>query len=259
MFTQKIVDSDAFLDMPLSAQALYFHLNMRADDDGFINNAKNIRRMVGASEDDLKLLMAKRFLITFDNGVVVIKHWRMHNAIRKDRYKPTQYQKQLASLDLKDNGSYTEKDLGNQLATNWQPNDNQWLPQDRLGKVRLGEDRVGEERINSGGGDNFFLSSACAHDVQDFFNRFFGREASEYELEQIRDAIHNSHHIIGEVMSDEFTYGDNDRELLQIAVEAAARANKTNVAYIIGCFRNFWQRGIVDGVGNEDYELGVRV
>lgn len=109
MFTQKIIDSDAFLDMPLSAQALYFHLNMRADDDGFINNPKRIQRTVGASEDDLKLLIMKRFVIGFENGVIVIKHWRMHNALRKDRYTPTQYQEELAMLSIKDNGSYTER------------------------------------------------------------------------------------------------------------------------------------------------------
>ena len=112
MFTQKIIDSDPFLDMPLSAQALYFHLNMRADDDGFINNPKRIQRTVGASEDDLKLLIMKRFVIGFENGVIVIKHWRMHNALRKDRYTPTQYQEELAMLSIKDNGSYTERSLG---------------------------------------------------------------------------------------------------------------------------------------------------
>lgn len=111
MFTQKIIDSDPFLDMPLSAQALYFHLNMRADDDGFINNPKRIQRTVGASEDDLKLLIMKRFVIGFENGVIVIKHWRMHNALRKDRYTPTQYQEELAMLSIKDNGSYTERVL----------------------------------------------------------------------------------------------------------------------------------------------------
>ena len=98
MFTQKIIDSDAFLDMPMSSQALYFHLNMRADDDGFINNPKKVLRMIGASEDDLKLLIAKRFVLAFENGVIVIKHWRMHNLIRKDRYHPTQYQEELQSL-----------------------------------------------------------------------------------------------------------------------------------------------------------------
>ena len=109
MFTQKIIDSDAFLDMPLSTQALYFHLNMRADDDGFVNNPKRIQRTVGASEDDLKLLIAKRFLICFENGVIVIKHWRMHNTLKNDRYRPTQYQEEYALLEVKDNKSYTEK------------------------------------------------------------------------------------------------------------------------------------------------------
>ena len=151
MFTQKIIDSDAFLDMPLTTQALYFHLNMRADDDGFINNPKKICRMIGASDDDLKLLIAKRFVLAFEKGVIVIKRWRMHNLIRKDRYSPTQYEDEFMSLDIKDNGSYTEKmpqiqgieGYGNQMATSWQPNGNQMATQDRLGKDRLGKDRLG--------------------------------------------------------------------------------------------------------------------
>ena len=140
MFTQKIVDSDAFLDMPLSSQCLYFHLNMRADDDGFLNNPRKIQRMIGASEDDLKLLLAKRFVLGFDSGVIVIKHWRMHNLLRKDRYNPTQYQEEFHSLGLKDNGAYTE--LGNQLATSWQPDDNQMAPQDSIGKDSIGKDSI---------------------------------------------------------------------------------------------------------------------
>lgn len=108
MFAKTIIDSDAFLDMPTSAQALYFHMAMRADDDGFLNNPKKVQRMVGASDDDCKLLLAKRFLIAFESGVVVIKHWRIHNYIQKDRYKPTVYQEEKASLSLKDNGVYTE-------------------------------------------------------------------------------------------------------------------------------------------------------
>ena len=140
MFTQKIVDSDAFLDMPLSAQCLYFHLNMRADDDGFVNNPKKIQRMLGATEDDLKLLLAKRFIIGFASGVIVIKHWRMHNLLRKDRYNPTQYREEYKTLELKENGSYTER--GNQLATSWQPNGNQMAPQDSIGKDSIVEDNT---------------------------------------------------------------------------------------------------------------------
>jgi hypothetical protein len=107
MFTMKIVDSDAFLDMPLSTQCLYFHLNMRADDDGFISNPKRIKRLIGASDDDLKLLVAKRFVLEFDDGVIVIKHWRMHNTIQKDRYTPTAYQDELSLLGVKQNKAYS--------------------------------------------------------------------------------------------------------------------------------------------------------
>ena len=107
MFAKTIIDSDAFLEMPLSTQALYMHLSMRADDDGFINNPKRIQRMIGASDDDLKLLVAKRFLIVFDSGVVVIKHWRIHNYIQKDRYKETVYQEEKALLKLKNNKVYS--------------------------------------------------------------------------------------------------------------------------------------------------------
>lgn len=108
MFAKTIIDSDAFLDMPLSAQSLYFHLSMRADDDGFINNPKKIQRMIGASDDDCKLLLMKRFVIGFESGVIVIKHWKLHNYIQKDRYKPTIYQEEKATLIEKDNKVYTE-------------------------------------------------------------------------------------------------------------------------------------------------------
>ena len=110
MFNMKIVDSDAFLDMPLSTQCLYFHLNMRADDDGFIGNPKRIKQLVGASDDDLKLLIAKRFIITFENGVIVIKHWRMHNTLSKQRYRETSYLDEKRSLKIKENGSYSMED-----------------------------------------------------------------------------------------------------------------------------------------------------
>lgn len=107
MFAKTIIDSDAFLDMPLSSQALYFHLSMRADDDGFVNNPKKIQRMIGAADDDLKLLAVKRFVIPFETGVCVIKHWRIHNFIRSDRYKETVYQEEKSQLVTKDNKSYT--------------------------------------------------------------------------------------------------------------------------------------------------------
>ena len=168
MFTQKITESDAFLDMPLSTQALYFHLCMNADDDGFVKNPKRIARMMGAGDDDMKLLIAKAFVIAYESGVIVIKHWRMHNLIRKDRYKETEYIREKSMLHVKENGAYTlEKEnentldpaRDNSLATKWQPNGNQMAPQDRLGKDRLGKDRLGKynkgESVRGGTADRF--------------------------------------------------------------------------------------------------------
>jgi hypothetical protein len=107
MFAKKITESDAFLDMPSSTQALYFHLNMSADDDGFVNNPKKIQRMVGASDDDMKILMVKSFVILFESGIIVIKHWKMHNYIQNDRYKPTDYIEEKSMLQIKKNKAYT--------------------------------------------------------------------------------------------------------------------------------------------------------
>lgn len=139
MFAKQIIDSDAFLDMPLSAQALYFHLSMRADDDGFINNPKKTQRLINASDDDFKLLLLKRFVLAFESGVVVIKHWRIHNYIRNDRYKPTVYTEEKSTLQLNENGAYTDKVY--QMDTDGIPNGYQMDTQNRLGKVSLGKDK----------------------------------------------------------------------------------------------------------------------
>lgn len=142
MFAKTIIDSDAFLDMPLSTQALYFHLSMRADDDGFINSPKKVQRMVGCGDDDLKLLIAKNFLIPFESGVVVIKHWKIHNYIRNDRYKPTVYKEEKSQLYLKENNSYTlDKNLGI-------PNGNQVVYQMETqvrDSIELGKDSIVED------------------------------------------------------------------------------------------------------------------
>lgn len=110
MFSLDIIDSDKFLDMPQTAQVLYFHLGMRADDDGFIGNPKRIQRMIGSSDDDFKLLMAKGFIIPFENGVCVIRHWKIHNYIRSDRYKKTIYRSEMDMLLTLENGEYVFAD-----------------------------------------------------------------------------------------------------------------------------------------------------
>lgn len=140
MFALKIIDSDAFLDMPDSTQNLYFHLSMRADDDGFISNPKKVMRMIGASDDDMKVLLAKRFMLSFDTGIVVVKHWRIHNYIAKDRYTETIYKEEKATLFVKANGAYTDNpESVDNLYTNCIQNDD-------TGKVRLGKVRKVKKR-----------------------------------------------------------------------------------------------------------------
>ena len=108
MFAKTIVTSDAFLDMPMSARCLYFTLGMFADDDGFVNSPKSIMRQVGATQDDLQILIAKKFLLVFESGVIVIKHWRINNYLRSDRYKETTYTDEKAELTVEDNGAYVK-------------------------------------------------------------------------------------------------------------------------------------------------------
>lgn len=134
MFAKTIIDSDAFLDMPHSSQNLYFHLSMRADDDGFINNPKSIMRNTRCNDDDMKLLITKKFIIPFESGIVVIKHWKIHNYIAKDRYNETKYKEEKATLMLDENKAYTACiQPVHELAT-----------QDRLGKDSIGKDSLGE-------------------------------------------------------------------------------------------------------------------
>ncbi|QTZ82821.1 replication initiation protein [Clostridium phage phiCp-A] len=156
MFSKTIIDSDIFLDMPLSTQALYFHLSMRADDDGFVNNPRKIQRMVGCGDDDIKLLIAKQFIIPFESGICVIKHWRIHNYIRNDRYKPTMYQEEKGQLLLEENNMYelsnsvplidTDSSKNNVGIPNGYQMDTNGIPSDiqngNPGEVRLGKDSI---------------------------------------------------------------------------------------------------------------------
>lgn len=146
MFSDEITTTDAFLDMPKGSQLLYFHLGMEADDDGFISSPKMVMRVIGSSDDELKILYAKNFLIPFESGVCVVKHWRINNQLRKDRYTETKYRDEKASLYLKKNGAYTLRaeagipmpmghyiEAGNQLATKRQPS---------IGKVSIGKESI---------------------------------------------------------------------------------------------------------------------
>ena len=152
MFAKTIIDSDAFLEMPVTSRLLYYDLAMRADDDGFNNSPKKIMKIIGATEDDLRILIARKFIIPFENGVVVIKHWRIHNYIRKDTYKETQYKEEKELLEYDENNAYrlvnnlaSIPDSTNRLRAVDEPSTQDRLGKDRIGKDSLGEDSIGED------------------------------------------------------------------------------------------------------------------
>ncbi len=158
MFSLDVVDTDFFLDMPLTAQTLYFHLGMRADDDGFIGNPKRIQRMIGCNDDDLRLLLAKGFIIPFESGACVIRHWKVHNYIRTDRYKETVYTSEKNMLSVAKNGEYALSD------TIGIPNVNQTTHQMET-QVRIGKDNIllcapAEARESE-------MDTGCIHDVSE--------------------------------------------------------------------------------------------
>lgn len=166
MFSKTIIDSDDFLNMPLSTQCLYFHLAMRADDEGFLNNPKKIQRMIGATEDDFRVLFSKQYVIPFESGIVVIRHWKIHNYIRSDRFKNTIYQDEAEQLTIDRSGAYVLTDVDgsakkdtppqsdNTVTTNCLPSDYQvattCLPNGDAGKDRIDKVRLGKDRINTG-------------------------------------------------------------------------------------------------------------
>lgn len=251
MFTLQIVDSDAFQDMPLSAQALYFHLGMKADDDGFLGNPKRVQRMIGASEDDMKLLLMKNFIYLFDTGICVIKHWKMHNYIQKDRYKPTAYELEKSMLELKQNKAYTVKNPssiqnGYILDTTCTPR----LGKDRLGKVSIVEDS--KRHLNN-------INNACVSpfpDVEeqiqtqeqeqaniysssliDLYEQGFGRPLSQREVQTICQ------------WAEEY----EDR-LIRYALREALTYNKQSIDYVDRILLKWKQRGFTA----EQYEEGER-
>lgn len=203
MFAKTIIDSDAFLSMPMSTQALYFHLAMRADDDGFVNAPRKIARMLGAADDDMKILIGKRYILAFASGVIVIKHWRIHNYLQSDRYKPTLYQEEKATLVLKGNKSYTEAarlpmpdddpepleipdDIqdGNDLDTKCIQNVYNVDTQDRLGKDRL---ELGENSIEDDGAEAPTPSPVPDKVVQHKYGEYNNVLLTDFDLEKLKN------------------------------------------------------------------------
>lgn len=257
MFTRKIIDSDEFLDMPLSAQALYFHLNMRADDDGFINNPLRVLRVINGNHDDLKLLIAKRFVIRFEDGVIVIKHWRMHNTLRKDRYTPTSYQEHMHALALKENNAYTERinlpeitpvealpESGNQAATNWQPSG------DHDGNQAATQYRLEENRK-----ENKEKTRAHAREESSSF-KSFGEELTDEDVaasltltQWIEDlafkwGLPKNPGNLQQALDIYREFEDCPKDWFEIAVERAGSKDATKSWYYVrGVLRNAKQKG----------------
>lgn len=140
MFAKTIIDSDAFLNMPSSSQNLYFHLGMRADDDGVVNNPRTIMRMIGASNDDMNLLISKKFVIVLEETIIIIKHWRINNYIQKDRYVPSKYKELIDNLSLDENNAYTAKN--EQCIQGVSKTDTECIQGVSTGKVSIGKDSI---------------------------------------------------------------------------------------------------------------------
>lgn len=228
MIAKTIIDSDLFLDMPMSTQCLYFHLNMRADDDGFINNPKKIQRMIGCNDDDIKLLIAKNFIIPFESGVVVIKHWKIHNYIRMDRYKETLYKDEKSQLTIDKSKEYI---LG-------RPDDippvDQRLTQDRIGKDRIGKDSkdipIEEENVNKSVNEKLSSMSKLYQSNIGIANGIVG----EYLIE-ISEKI--------------------DVELFKRAIEICTEKGKLSFGFLKGIIKNWLDKNITSIEQLKAYEL----
>ncbi|MBQ1838469.1 MAG: phage replication initiation protein [Ruminococcus sp.] len=193
MFSNAVIDNDRFLDMPLSAQALYFHLGMKADDDGFVGSPKKTVRAVNCSEDDLRLLIAKGFVLCFDSGVVVITHWNAHNTIQKDRYTKTMYQEEFALLTT-ENKTYRLSD-GDKTDTAWIQ-----TVSDTETQIRLDKNRVDKNRIDSSSASADTRAQIDDHSVIDCFNSVCKSLPKVQKLtEKRRRAIKNARKLLGEM------------------------------------------------------------
>lgn len=184
MFAKTIVLSDAFLDMPMSARCLYFTLNMFADDDGFVGSPKAIMRQCGASQDDLLVLLQKRFVLGFDSGVIVIKHWRINNYLRNDRYKKTTYIEELNQLMLDDKGGYTEKDT----------------IKDGIPMVSPVKDSIGKDSIEIGNTNVAKSDNNVAKQIIDYLNEKLGTRYTTKSKSTIKH--------INARLEEGFTYND---------------------------------------------------
>ena len=205
MFDKTITNNDNFLEMPDSTQNLYFHLSMEADDDGFVDNWKSIMRMTGKKEDDLKLLIAKSFIIPFETGVIVIKHWRINNYLRKDRYHQTKYLKEKSLLTIEENEAYELKKDGGIPIGNREENS---IEENSIEENSI-EECIGQKKQDT---------------IYDFLEQNFGRTLNSIEIEMIREW--------------------DDNELTRYAIKQAVLNGKYNVKYINTILVNYKNNSI---------------
>lgn len=235
MINKRIIVSDTFLDMPLSAQALYFHLNAIADDDGFIENPNSFKRMIGASNDDLKILIAKQYILPFESGVVVVKHWLIHNYIRRDRYNETMHVEEKKKLQINEDKTYSYYEgipLVNQPTTNG-------IPMVDTGKDRTGKDRTGkdnnhntkqDENILEGSPQDEQATSSLSSLFEFWESNGFGmiapstRENLAYWVKDFQE--------IGATEQEAI-------ELIQEALNLAINANARRYNYVNGILKNW--------------------
>lgn len=235
MINKRIIVSDTFLDMPLSAQALYFHLNAIADDDGFIENPNSFKRMIGASNDDLKILIAKQYILPFESGVVVVKHWLIHNYIRRDRYNETMHVEEKKKLQINEDKTYSYYEgipLVNQPTTNG-------IPMVDTGKDRTGKDRTGkdnnhntkqDENILEGSPQDEQATSSLSSLFEFWESNGFGMLAPKTRQD------------IAYWVKDFQELGANEQEALELIQEAlklAINANARRYNYVNGILKNW--------------------
>lgn len=234
MFAKSIIDSDIFIDMPTSARLLYYDLSMRADDDGFVNSPKKIIRMTGSSDDDLKILILKNFIIPFETGVVVIKHWRIHNYIRKDTYKETVYRKEKSMLAISKNKTYFLTNKESQRSVD-EPSTQIRIDQNRLDQNRIvdAEEETTTHQApastttnNSERQDEQATLSQTDINIFQYLENNFGRTISHSEIEQIHS------------YQETFT-----EDIIKEAIDRACANNIKTIGYVKGILNSWKSKG----------------
>lgn len=230
MFSRKITDTDKFIEMPATTQNLYFHLNMNADDEGFVDRVSIIQRMIGASGDDLKLLIAKGFVIPFESGVVVIRHWRIHNYIQADRFQPTIHQNEKSQIEYDETKTANIKRLGECIQNVYKADTQVRLGKDSLDKERLELDKVNNQN-NTVPVENKKSLSKIFKDSEIKLN--------ERHLQMIYEYI----------ALDHFTV-----PMIQYAVERTEDAGSTSFNYLNKILKNWKEKGYksLEEVENDD-------